>query len=211
MRLLFVFGAIALLAGCASKTMDKEACLVADWQSIGYQDGSQGRDTSWLERRTKACSEHMVTPDHAQYLAGRDQGLRVFCQPTPGFQLGASGGTYRGVCPPELEGPFLASYNEGVQLYTLEQRYRGLDSELAQTHSEINRLGNRIEKETIHLVAEGLSAEERVAIASDIKQMAERRGQLNEQIPQIENERQQAYLELEDYRNYLANRSAGGS
>jgi len=210
MRLLFVCAAIALLAGCAS-TMDKKACLNADWRTIGYQDGSQGRDTSWLERRTSDCSDHSVAPDLDEYLAGRDQGLQEFCKPTRGFQLGSRGGSYRGVCPPQSEGPFLAAYNEGVQLYTLEQRYRGLDSELSHTHAEIDRLGNRIEKETIHLIAEGLSAEERVSIAADIKQMAERRGKLNQQIPQLESERQEAYLALEDYRNYLATRSSEGT
>merc|ERR1711916_171837 len=69
---------IALLQGCAS--LSKEECLVADWQQIGFEDGSRGRDLLTLARHRKACAKAGITPDRAAYERGHRQGLLRYCK-----------------------------------------------------------------------------------------------------------------------------------
>lgn len=51
-----------LLSGCA-KMMNENECIAADWQTIGFLDGSAGRRENFLERRVEACAEFGVAPN----------------------------------------------------------------------------------------------------------------------------------------------------
>ncbi|MET0809299.1 MAG: DUF2799 domain-containing protein [Pseudoxanthomonas sp.] len=82
---------ILALSGCA--TMNKDECLTVDWRTVGYEDGVAGRSGDRIAQHRKACAKHGVAPDLDAYQSGRDQGLREYCQPDNGYQLGARGGT----------------------------------------------------------------------------------------------------------------------
>lgn len=88
MRYLLALLVPVILAGCAS-TMNKDQCLVADWRTVGYEDGSAGRSAQWLERRGEDCAKHGIAPDLDAYLSGRDDGLVVFVGRAEGLILAA--------------------------------------------------------------------------------------------------------------------------
>ena len=73
-----IVAAMAALAGCNS--MSAQECQSTDWRTVGYEDGVNGFAGDRIGRYRNACSEHGVTPDLAQYQAGRDQGLTEFCK-----------------------------------------------------------------------------------------------------------------------------------
>ena len=94
-----------LLSGCASG-LSKEECHLADWRTIGYEDGVRGLAQSRISGHRKACAEHGVAMNLDAYRGGWDEGVRRYCQPANGFRQGRAGSRYNGVCPADLEPAF---------------------------------------------------------------------------------------------------------
>src|SRR5882757_4069724 len=130
-----------LASGCAS--MSQQECAATDWQTVGYEDGVNGYSGGRIARYRTACSKYGVAPDLARYQAGREQGLREFCRSANGYRLGAAGGSYRSVCPNDLEAPFLSAFNAGHELYTLQARVWSTDAQLDARRRELRSGGER--------------------------------------------------------------------
>lgn len=199
---------VILLSGCA-KTMNENECLVADWRTIGYQDGSQGRPEQWLERRGEACAEYGVAPNMDEYLLGRMQGLTAFCQPRRGFDMGLRGNRYDNVCPQNLEGEFLYAYQDGRELRNRQVSVSNIEQELSATIAELDTLDKQITADTVFLATGELTTEERIALALNLKDMAERSGHLHERMPQIEADLNAAHYDLDQYRASIAQKYPG--
>lgn len=122
-----VVGALALLGGCAS--MSKEECRSADWREVGYHDGVKGLARSRVEDHAKACAEAGVGVDRQVYFEARERGIRQYCYPPNGMNVGRAGQGYGDVCPPDLEPAFLCQYQLGRAVYDAEQRISSLDSQ----------------------------------------------------------------------------------
>lgn len=210
MRYLLALLVPVILAGCAS-TMNKDQCLVADWRTVGYEDGSAGRSAQWLERRGEDCAKHGIAPDLDAYLSGRDDGLVVFCRPRRGFDIGRRGGNYGNVCPADLEGAFLVAYQDGKGLYDRQYRYNALNNEISNTIAGIDALESDIAGSTVELATADMTIAERADLAVTLKNMAEDRGRLKERLPQLEAEREDALGELEGYRDAVLPRYPGAS
>lgn len=141
MRLIVVFVALFALAGCASG-MSKDECLYADWRAIGYEDGAAGRSATAVSPRRVACAKKAgVTPDMEAYLAGRDDGLEQFCRPANGFDIGARGVRYTGVCQGSSEGAFVAAYEKGLTLHGLISNFDAA-SQRSRAHTPISTASN---------------------------------------------------------------------
>jgi hypothetical protein len=121
--------ALALLAlgGCAS--MSKEECRSADWREVGYHDGVKGLARSRAEDHAQACAEASVAVDRKAYFEARERGIRQYCYPPNGMNVGRAGQGYNDVCPPDLEPAFLYQYQLGRAVYDAEQRVSRLDSD----------------------------------------------------------------------------------
>lgn len=120
------------LVGCA--TLSKSECTEGDWRTIGYNDGQSGSEAgSRLAKHAKACDKHGVAPDRTLYQAGYAEGIKQFCSPGNGYNIGKSGDDYSGVCPVELQSAFLVRYVEGLK------------ENLAGLESEEDRLRDRLE------------------------------------------------------------------
>src|ERR1700704_2606763 len=87
----------SFLFGCSS--MSAQECSVLDWRSVGYEDGVSGLPGSHIGHYREACAKHGVATDLSAYQSGRELGLREYCQPAHGFDAGARGDNYQGVCP----------------------------------------------------------------------------------------------------------------
>lgn len=98
-RLFAAFILLSLLGACA--TLTKNECTNADWFSIGYSDGANGKEAGYFARHVKACEKHGVTPQQSPWKEGREDGLRVFCVPEQAYRIGRRGGGFPAVCTPK--------------------------------------------------------------------------------------------------------------
>jgi hypothetical protein len=195
---------IALLgaSGCASMSADE--CAVSDWHTIGYEDGARGYSADQIGRHRKACAKHGVAPDFESYQAGRKDGLRQFCQPSRGFNLGTSGGRYNGVCPSDMEFDFVEAFNSGHQLYNLRASVNSATHQINAKESELEHTKDDIRTAESVLIAKETTMQDRVLLLADLKDMSERIGQLEAEIVDLVEERAISEQQLASYQAVLA-------
>jgi hypothetical protein len=119
-----VFG--FLLSSCA--TMSPEECKAADWREVGQRDGLNGKPLSHLHDRAEDCAKVGVAVNTQTYTLGRDLGLRSYCRLENAVPLGLTGGTYAGVCPPEIDLVFQHRFQIARGVYDLRTEVKNLDS-----------------------------------------------------------------------------------
>jgi uncharacterized small protein (DUF1192 family) len=194
--------AAVLATGCAS--MSKEECQYVDWHTVGFEDGAAGRPASRLGDHRRACAEHGVTVDLAAYNAGREAGMREFCQAHNGYRVGASGQVYYGSCPADLAPAFERGYDTGRELYVRRQRVAEAEDGIAARHAEIRRLEDGLARGAFVLTGETSTVEQRTQAVVDARQAAERIGRLRKEIETLEADRARYERELESYEATVA-------
>jgi hypothetical protein len=194
--------AVALLSGCAS--MSSEECINSDWVAIGYEDGSRGYTTDKFGSRRKACAKHGVTADFKAYQAGRQEGLVEFCQPSRGYNLGASGGKYYGVCDIATDEEFLDAYRVGSQLHTLRSNVNNANSSIYSKEAELKRTKEKIRAKQAELISEDATTQDRVMLLADLKELSERSGELEAEIEKLVADKARYEYELQDYQQTVA-------
>ena len=193
---------ILSLSGCASMSGDE--CLTSDWQMIGFEDGSRGYGAERLGEHRKACAKHGVTPDLQAYRAGREEGLRDFCQPARGFNLGTRGGHYNGVCSAEMEGDFLDAYRAGHHLYELQSYVNSANYQINAKQNELDRIEDLIREKEVLLIASETTTQDRILLLADLKDLSERTGQLETQIVVLIDDRARHEEQLTNYQASVA-------
>lgn len=197
-RILALGAALTGLVGCGG--MSANECELADWQAVGYEDGVQGRSTDRFGTHRKNCAKHQVAPDFQAYQAGRKAGLREYCQPERGYREGARGVKYVGVCPPDLEPAFLASYNEGRTLFELEHAVRTTTAQIKRRKSRMDEIESELTDVMAGALAGGTTGEERAALLVKTKQLAEERITLENEVDALEAKLSRNQEELDAYR-----------
>lgn len=200
-RTLFCLALVGL-GGCAS--MSAEECAMSDWHTVGFEDGSRGLTADRLGDHRRACAEHGYAPDFAAYQAGREEGLRLYCQPSRGFNLGANGGRYLGVCPTELEAEFLDGYQVGVELYNLRSNVNSANSRISASEHELQRTKELMRSKEAALIDRETTTEARILLLADLKDLAERSGELEAEIDRLIDERARHEERLSAYQATLA-------
>ena len=193
---------VAALSGCAS--MSSEECVNSDWVAIGYEDGANGLSTDKFASRRKACAKHGVTADFQAYQEGRDEGLVEFCQPSRGFNHGANGYAYNGVCDAALEEEFLDGYRVGSRLYTLRSNVSNANSRIYAKEAELERTRDKIRAKEAELISDDVTIEQRVLLLADLKELSERTGELETEIEALIADRARYEYELRDYEATVA-------
>jgi Protein of unknown function (DUF2799) len=196
---------VLALSGCAS--MSKQECRVADWRTLGYEDGVAGRSGDTISRHRKACAVAGVTPDLDAYQAGRTDGLREYCQPENGFRVGTNGGNYSGFCAADLAPSFTEAYQSGRELYARQSRYNQVSSRLNYARNEIVRIDSQVASEGLVIVDKESTPETRAQALLQIKQLVENRQRLSDEIPQLESDLRRSQYELDEYRSQVAYRN----
>lgn len=190
------------LSGCATMTADE--CVMSDWHTIGFEDGARGYTADKLGNHRKACAKHGVAPDFEAYQAGREQGLRQYCQPSRGFSLGSGGARYSGVCPATMEADFVDAYNTGRQLYTLRSRVSSATNQISARKRELDHANGRIRSVAAQLISTDTPVEDRVLLLVDLKDLSERTGQLDAEIVGLIEDRAIAEQQLVAYQAIMA-------
>ena len=190
------------LSGCA--TMSSDECMTSDWSAIGYEDGSHGYTMDRMGQHRKACAKHGVTPDFTAYQDGRDRGLVDYCQPGRGFNVGANGGSYQGVCHVNLEGDFLDAYNTGHHLYSLRSNVSRASSSINSKNREIEKIDDKVAVKEAALISNETTQEQRVYLLADLKELSERAGTLEAEIKDLYEVRARSQVELEHFQLVVA-------
>lgn len=202
MKRLVLLAIAVAVSGCAS--MNADQCAMSDWHAVGYEDGSRGYTSSRFGQYSKACAKHGVAPDFQAYQVGRKEGLVEYCQPARGYNLGASGGTYHGVCDVAMEEEFLDAYRVGSQLYTLRSNVNRVNSQIASRESKIQQNLDTIKAKEAALISEETSIEDRVLVLADLKRLSEEQGELEAEIDELIAERAKHEAALADYEMTVA-------
>jgi hypothetical protein len=195
--------AIATLSGCAGMSSDE--CVASDWSAIGFEDGSRGYTTDRFGNHRKACAKHGVTADFQGYQTGREQGLVEYCQPSRGYNVGVNGGSYYGVCDVNQEADFLDAYNSGHHLYTLRSSVNHATSSINAKNNELERIENRLIANGIEMISVDTTQEQRIYLLAELKNLAERTGQLEAEVEELYEVRARSRAELENYQQTVAN------
>jgi len=193
---------IVALSGCAS--MSSEECANSDWVAVGYEDGSRGLTTDKFGSRRKACAKHGMTADFQAYQQGRAEGLVEFCQPSRGYNLGVSGGTYHGVCDVAMEEEFLDAYRVGNQLHSLRSNVSGANSAIYYKEAELDRTREKIRTKEAALISDDVTTQDRILLLADLKELSERTGELDAQIEDLIADKARYEYELRDYEATVA-------
>jgi len=190
------------LSGCA--TMNANECALSDWNMIGFEDGAQGYSAERVGRHRKACAKHGVAPDLTAYQGGREQGLRQYCQPSRGFDLGAGGRRYNGVCPGDMQPDFLDAYNTGRQLYTLRSGVNNANNQINVKRAQLEKTHDRVAVAEAALIHSDTSTEDRILLLSELKALSERTGRLEAEILTLVEDRVLYEHELSSFEAMLA-------
>lgn len=177
MRQLIIIAAatacVLTLGSCA--TMSEDQCLAGDWGRQGYADGRSGQPVSRLDAHSEACAKYSVVPDARSYYSAREDGLREYCTPQRGFQVGREGNSYADVCPPQLEADFLPAYRDGQVVYAAEQALSSARSSVESLGSRAEDLDEKIRAKRAEAQARGLTDEQRDRIRDRIAEIRRER------------------------------------
>ncbi|MEM8685515.1 MAG: DUF2799 domain-containing protein [Pseudomonadota bacterium] len=194
--------AMVVLSGCASMSADE--CMMSDWRAVGYEDGARGYTTAQFGGRRKACAKHGVVADFDAYQEGRREGLVEYCQPAKGFQVGASGGQYGGVCDVALEAGFVEAYRIGRELYNLRSAVSYAANAVTSREGELAYIETEIRDAEAALIAKETATEDRVLLLAELKDLSERKGSIETEIESLIADRAAAEVELANYRATIA-------
>ncbi|MBK4734195.1 DUF2799 domain-containing protein [Noviherbaspirillum pedocola] len=165
----------ALACGACS-TMSPEQCRNADWRQVGYADGVEGYPGSRIQDHASACAASNVTPDLTAYLAGRADGLRIYCQPEKGFDVGRKGRPDNaGDCPEPMRSAFLEQYQRGRQINAIESEISSLSSSLENERRMQRRNDDRIDEIRKELGRQNLDPARRNTLLEEMNRIVERK------------------------------------
>jgi hypothetical protein len=180
----------AWLGGCATG-MSADQCLVADWRTIGYEDGLHGFSADRIGAHRVACAKHQVAPDLAAYTEGRERGLREYCQPRNGFSVGLAGGGYANVCPSVAEAGFVNGYRYGRQIYDARVALRGTQTRLRNAREGLAHTEAGMTSATAELVLPNVPTERRAWLATELVRLTQERSNLIARIDQLTQQTQE--------------------
>lgn len=180
LRRLIGFLSIFAVTGCA--TLSQEECSRGDWFGLGINDGRTGQTMGRVDEHRKACLEYGIAVNDEAYFAGREQGLRDYCQLDNAFRTGLNGEQYRHVCPPSIDGLFAHYHSAAMALY--------------EDRTELDRLDNELAGRERDLYDKKLSDKERARIRQDIRDLDRKRDRLRDDLyyheRQLDNLRREA-------------------
>jgi hypothetical protein len=185
--------------------MNKSDCLTADWQLIGFEDGSLGKNESHISQHREECAEHGVTPDLAAYRIGHFEGSKGFCTTNNGFSQGLQGKTYNRNCPTLYEATFLAGFSDGQNLYGLKKVLNQRTDDLEGVYQKLDWLEHAISEKSELMIADGLNREQRLVVRNEIAQHQQQQEDLYSALTELKQDFENALQVYEQARNEFSN------
>jgi len=170
----------AALQSCAA--MSREECLNANWTVVGEIDGQQGRGLDVLDDYRRDCADYGVVPDVRAYVAGRDNGLLLYCTADNGYREGRDGRQLEADCPPALAADFRRNFELGSKVYQSLGNLRISADTIRFNRDELDELRARRTAAERSLRQDDLSAEQVSAKRDEIASMGSRIDNLRDEI-----------------------------
>jgi len=164
----FLLGFIAIAVSACS-TLSKSECQTANWNNIGYADGSQGYLAARIAQHRSACAEYKVTPDLNAYTSGRDRGLRQYCTQATAYNKGLSGYAYNGVCTKNNEREFVEAWNYGLAINKEKKIFNSLKYKYNNQLRYIAELEDNLRVKERELTSGWMSVEKNLRIVGAMK------------------------------------------
>lgn len=195
----FIFGLLTavLVGGCATG-MSKDECALADWSTIGYEDGLRGWPADRIGAHRVACAKHQVTPNLAAYTAGRERGLREYCLPKNGFRAGLHGSAYANVCSGPSESLFVDSYRYGRQIHDARAELRSTHARLRNAREGLMHTNTAMASVTAELVLPAVPIDRRTWLATELVRLTQERTELIGRIDQLTAHSQQLAVNVQE-------------
>jgi len=159
----------AVMTGCSSLT--KFDCTPADWSLVGFEDGESGKPVSDVEGYQAICTEQGAIIDLDAYQSGHEKGLRVYCQPENGFELGTTGIQIAVACPADLADAFSQEYREGSRFYPIYQQMHEVQRSISSNMASIGTFQSSIGTDTARMNSSDISHVERNQLRQNIDSM----------------------------------------
>lgn len=131
---------ILLLTLAACATLSEDECRAGDWESIGVEDGSNGRMPDYIAKHAKACADFGVAPDRALWEKGRQKGLPLYCLPARAWQEGADGRRLSPVCPTSQAEALGRANFRGLTWHRIGQDIDEAESEIQRISAALSEL-----------------------------------------------------------------------
>ena len=178
--------------------MSKDECALADWQTIGYEDGLRGFPAERIGAHRVACAKHQVTPNLAAYSAGRERGLREYCQPKNGFRAGLQGAGYANVCSGPNEMAFVDGYRYGRQIHDARAELRSTHARLRNAREGLAHTNAAMASVTAELVLPAVPIDRRAWLATELVRLTQQRTELAASIDQLAAHSQQLAINVQE-------------
>ena len=166
--------------------MNASECKVANWEIIGLEDGSKGRQTSYIGEHRQACSGYAVTPDLNAYLKGHAEGLRQFCTESNGYQQGLNGYQNNQLCPADLASAFNRNYVDGYRIYQVRSEIGQLTRQIQSSHHRLNKISKTIKIKEEALVTDATQEYRRRELLDEIKELERESASMLIELDQME-------------------------
>jgi hypothetical protein len=135
---------ILLNTSCA--TLSKEQCEQIDWFQKGREEALGGERQGKVHSYSERCENVGAKINQQAFLAGYDEGLKIFCTQESGYKHGLAGEAYGDICPPGSSEAFLKGYNAGAREFRLQKREQELkkrEEEVARKEKLLTRFGTK--------------------------------------------------------------------
>ncbi len=192
---IFSLALCLIVSGCAA--MNKNECLNAQWQSVGYEDGAKGYTASHIGEYRKSCAEFNVSPDLEAYTQGRLRGLTQWCTPSNGYLQGTRGAIYNGICPKKLETDFELAMNHGREVYDYRKKINQQETVIDGLNKDFNHIEKQIYNMESELVSDRVRPMRRRVLLEEIRKSEKDREILRYDISE-------AQVTLDEMRSYLS-------
>ena len=129
------------LSQISCATLEKDECAVANWQELGRADGERGRRIERTARYREDCAKFGIPIDGESYRAGWALGIRRYCTPENGFELGLKGRFYSNSCPASLEAQFEEPYELGRSINDFDKKFETTQIKIDEINSKLEADG----------------------------------------------------------------------
>ncbi len=136
--LIIIICTLGFTVGCAS--ISKEECEVGDWAAIGEKDGAKGVKSKKFYSYVKECKEFGITADKKAYDKGYNNGVKTFCTPSNGYDLGSKGRSNPNVCPKGMSAAFAAAHKKGMRIYDVKSQIKKKESKIESINDQIAKM-----------------------------------------------------------------------
>lgn len=130
-----ILGVVALVIAAAlalsnCQTLNESQCQVSDWRLLGSTDGAAGRSQTHVARHQEACAKYGIAVDIAAWQTGWDEGIRRYCTPRNGLDVGMRGSSYANSCPGDVAVSFREAYDLGRAVWQARTERDRLEREI---------------------------------------------------------------------------------